>query len=272
VVRNRLKLRPRRSTERWNSLARLPRAASLPIQLDRDFALRALEEALDAELEKLYSEVPDWEMQLLRSGGRRLIREWLRREFSSRELWPKEGLRMNVGFGSEGLNADMPGGVRLEGHLAAVSKHKGYSVAHLYESGVRDAKNLTDVERLYYGLHFLALHERGREGAIEIESMRGRRELMVLTRSGGEVSGQVQDALSVVDLSTSDDPVQSKREFFGRVKELLRTAAEVIREGRVEPVKGDHCDFCDYGELCRRARAYGEDESPFGDDEAGEDV
>jgi hypothetical protein len=226
----------------------------------------ALIDALESELDTLYAEVPEWEMQLLRAGGRRLIREWLRREFRSRELWPKDMIRLNEEFGSDWLNGTMPGGVRLGGNLPAISRHKSYSIAHLYESGVRDAKNLTDVERLYFGLHFLALHESGREGAIELESMRGKRELMVLTRGGGEVSGQIQESLSVVDLSTADDPVQSKREFYGKVKDLLRIAVERIREGRADPIKGDHCDFCDYGELCRRSRAFGEDDSPFGED------
>ncbi|WP_144240990.1 PD-(D/E)XK nuclease family protein [Fimbriimonas ginsengisoli] len=274
ALRHRLHLRVRRRGARWQSLRKLPQASGLVGKESREHAEHALIEALQAELDSLYSEVPDWEMQLLRAGGRRLIREWLRREFRSREMWPKEigSIRGNVAFGADGLRDAMPGGVLLEGVVPAVSRHQRYSVAHLYGSGARDPKNLTEVEKLYYGLYFLALHESGREGALEIESMRGKRELVVLTRAGGPVNGFAQDGLSVVDLATADDPALSKKIFFDDVKRALKRAVERIYDSRVDAMKGDHCDWCDYGELCRRSRAFGEEDSPFGTDVVFEDV
>lgn len=268
VLRHRLRLRVRRPAARWQSLRKLPQAAGLLSKATYQEAEQALIVALDAELDALYSDVPEWEMQLLRAGGRRLIKDWMRREFRSRETWPKEAgsVRGNVAFGQEGLRDQMPGGILLDGIIPAVSRHQRYSVAHLYGSGARDPKNLSEVEKLFFGLHFLALHEAGREGAIEIESMRGKRELMVLTRAGGPVNGHVQDGLAVVDLATADDPGVSKKVFFEEVKRSLRRAADRILEANVEAIKGDHCDWCDYGELCRRSRAFGEEESPFGRD------
>jgi hypothetical protein len=274
ALRHRLHLRVRRRGTRWQSLRKLPQAAGLLGQSTRPQAEHALIEALNAELDKLYSDVPDWEMQLLRSGGRRLIREWLRREFRAREVWPKEpeSVKANAAFGGEGLRDAMPGGILLEGVVPAISRHQRYSVAHLYGSGARDPKNLSEVEKLYYGLYFLALHETGREGALEIESMRGKRELVVLTRAGGPVNGHVQDGLSVVDLATADDPALSKKIFFDDVKRALRRAVERIYDSRIDAMKGDHCDWCDYGELCRRSRAFGEEDSPFGADVVFEDA
>lgn len=268
VMRHRLRLRVHRPGARWQSLRKLPQAAGLLGQESEKQAESALIMALDAELDSLYSEVPEWEMQLLRAGGRRLIRDWMKREFRSRDTWPKEpgSVRGNVSFGQAGLRDQMPGGVQLKGTVAGVSRHQNYSVVHLNGSSARDPKNLTEVEKLYYGLHYLAVHENGREGALEIESMRGKRELLVLSRAGGPVNGHVQDGLSVVDLATSDDPAQSRKEFYEEVKKALRRAMERIYRSSVEAIKGDHCDWCDFGELCRRSRAFGEEDSPFGRD------
>ncbi|MGV3616225.1 MAG: PD-(D/E)XK nuclease family protein [Fimbriimonas sp.] len=273
-IRHRIRVPVRRRQNRWQSLRKLPQVSGLIGQTTMAAAESALIQALDAELDTLYADVSEWEMQLLRAGGQRLIRDWLRREFRARETWAKDpaSVRRNVNFGDEGLRDKMPGGVEIDGQVAAISKFQGYSVAHLYGSGARDPKNLTEVEKLFYGLYFLALHEAGREGALEIESMSGKRELVVLSRWGGPVNGHVQDGLSVVDLSTADDPSVSRRVFFEDVKRALKRAVERVRDARIDAMKGDHCDWCDYGELCRRSRAFGEEDSPFGRDVVFDDV
>lgn len=274
AIRHRIRVPVRRRQNRWQSLRKLPQAAGLIAQPNLKAAESALIQALDAELDTLYADVSEWEMQLLRAGGQRLIRDWLRREFRARETWAKDptSVRSNVNFGEPGLRDTMPGNVPVDGQVAAVSKFQGYSVAHLYGSSPRDAKNLTEVETLYYGLFFLALHEPGREGALEIESMTGKRELLLLSRQGGVVVGHVQDGLSVVDLSKADDPAVSRRVFFEDVKRALKRAVERVRDARIDAMKGDHCDWCDYGELCRRSRAFGEEDSPFGRDVVFDDV
>jgi hypothetical protein len=274
AVRHRLHVPVRRRQNRWQSLRKLPQVAGLLGQPSMQAAESALIQALDAELDLLYADVSEWEMQLLRAGGQRLIKDWLRREFRSRATWPKDptSVRTAANFGDPGLRDTMPGNVPVKGEVAAVSKFQGYSVGHLYGSSPRDAKNLTEVEKLYYGLYFLALHEPGREGALEIESMSGKRELLLLSRSGGMVAGHVQDGLSVVDLSVADDPTVSRKVFFEDVKRALKRAVERVREARIDAMKGDHCDWCDYGELCRRSRAFGEEDSPFGRDVVFDDV
>lgn len=274
AIRHRIKVPVRRRQNRWQSLRKLPQAAGLLGQPSMKAAESALIQALDAELDTLYADVSEWEMQLLKAGGQRLIRDWLRREFRARETWAKDpaSVRTNVKFGDPGLRDTMPGNVPVDGQVAAVSKLQNYSVAHLYGSSPRDAKNLTEVEKLYYGLFFLALHDPSREGALEIESMSGKRELLLLSRSGGVVAGHVQDGLSVIDLSTADDPSVSRRVFFEDVKRALKRAVERVKDARIDAMKGDHCDWCDYGELCRRSRAFGEEDSPFGRDVVFDDV
>jgi hypothetical protein len=82
----------------------------------------------------------------------------------------------------------------------------------------------------------------------------------------------VADGLQVVDLAVSDDLNSSKKSFYSDVKKALASAVQRILEGRVDATKGEHCDWCDYGELCRRSRGFGEDDSPFGIDQEFDDV
>lgn len=269
LSRHRLKLRPKRTAARWASLRSLPHLATLPRHATEEQAERALMEALDAHLDSLYSEVPGWEMQLLRSGGRRLIQDWVRREFRARRIWPKndDSVKVNVGFGTQGLRDALWNGLKLAGVVPAVSEIDNLRVAHLYSGSAREGDKLTDTDRMYLGVYLASLHAPGKEVAVEMESMSGRRTLYTLTRAGSrQLTGDVGLGLSVVDLAELDDPVVAKKQFYDGVKRQVSQAALRIRDGAVEVTPGDHCDWCDYGELCRRSRAFGEEDSPFGAD------
>jgi hypothetical protein len=268
VARRRLKLRPKRHQARWASLRRLPQIAEIASRNLADVK-GALFAALDSVLDETSSDVPDWELQLLRSGGARLISDWVLREGMAREKWPKDGNSVRAGvFFGDGLNETMPKKLaKLSGSLAAVSELQGYRVGHLYVSKAPDGRELEETEKLYYGLHFLGLHQQGYEPALEIETMSGERQLMLLNRKPRPALSSIQPHLKTVDLATIDDPALWKRTFYDQVTELLRRAVLKINSGSVEPIKGDHCDWCDYGELCRRSARFSEDDSPFGSDE-----
>jgi hypothetical protein len=272
VARRRLKLSPRRRRERWAGLQGLPAAADLMRKETPEEAEAALEGALAAELDRLGPEIPEWELRLLESGGRRLIRGWVRREFVAREVWPKVAgsLQTHVRFGDGPLRAEMPGGIRLDGGVPAVSQLRGYGVVHLYSRGVAKPDEMPPAERLYLGLHLLAARERDREPALEVETMDGGRSLVVLDRhAGGVLTGRVDAGLQVVDLGQAETPLEAHRRFFEEFKGELRLAASRVRGGEVVPTPGPHCDWCDFGELCRRSKNFGEDEeSPFGRDDA----
>jgi hypothetical protein len=273
-VRRNLELYSNRPYSRWNRLRSLPLSVQLIGTRTAEAAQAALEQALEVELDQLYTDVPDWELALMRSGGHRLIKQWVAREFRSREVWPKaeESLRQNARFGEEGLRDKMPGDVPIKGSVAAISTLGGYNVVHLYESrppqkGGPFGETLSDTDTLYYGLHLIARWERDRATAIEVETMTGDRTLMLLPRASGRApTGRVQDGLQVMDLAEDDDPGRAVRGFHQQVKAKLSLAVKRIRETDISPIQGDHCMWCEYGELCRRSREYGEDESPFGVD------
>jgi ATP-dependent helicase/nuclease subunit B len=269
VARDRLKLKPKRHTARWASLQRLPQAAKMATQSSAADTERALELALESALDEMVSDIPDWELQLLRTGGRRLIQEWVRREMRSRERWPKdeESVKTNVYFGA-GLNDMMPKRLaRLSGVVPAVSEMQGYRVGHLYVSRAPDNRELSDTDKLYYGLHFLSLYEKGTEPALEIETMAGERQMLLLSRKPKPFLPSEQPHIKAVDLATIDDPVLWKESFYRSVTKLLEEAMRNIRSGSVEPKRGEHCTWCDYGELCRRSALFSETDSPFGEDE-----
>lgn len=275
LSRHVMKLRVKRRSSRWGSLRKLPQVAQILAKDDLADAERAMMVALNAELDQLYADVPDWEMQLLRTGGRRLIRDWLHREKRSREEWTKnpDSTRANVSFGTHGIRDTMPAGEKVEGAIAGISKLGNYNVAHIYGSVPDDPKKLKEPQLLYIGLHLLAICEPGRESAVEIESNSSKRSLLVLGRSGSiALPSSVVDGLQVLDLATEDEIPRAKRKFYDEVRKHLAEAVKRIYEVNVQTISGDHCGLCDYGELCRRAYGFGEEESPFGEDRETEDV
>ncbi len=266
AARHRLNLRPNRREQRWHRLRSLPQAARLAAAPDADSAKKALEEALEAELDALASEVPEWEIPLLRAGGKRLVADWLRREFAARRLWPMDegSLRLNVAFGEEGIRSAMPLGVTLSGVAPAVSRFGATKTMHLYAGSVPLVKDLTEADRLFYGLHLLSLYEPGAAVQLEVESTGGRRTRLRLDR--GSVARRPAEGLDMEWLVDEDDRDLARRVFFEGVKDSLRHALRTVQHGDMRPTPGDPCDTCDYGELCRRSRLFGEDDSPFGAD------
>ncbi len=275
VAKYRLGLRAKRRTERWNSLRKIPLSVQLLAKHDLDDAERILIGALEAELDHLYARVPEWELQLLRSGGQRLVKGWIDRERGSRDIWKKDAgtLRTNVAFGTHGVKKEMPKNVTLEGMIPGISRLGNYNVAHIYGSAPLAPKKIQDPEKLYFGLYYLAMHEPGRGGAIELESMGGKRTLMLLGRNATDsYAANVAEGLQIMDLSTEDDVTKFRIEFYQSVKQLLAEASERIASGRIDPTPGEHCERCEFGEICRRSLGFGELESALGLEDSEDDV
>jgi hypothetical protein len=267
-----LGLRPERLRARWFSLVRLPQAAGLIQAGSSEEAMLSLEAELDKHLDTMYSEIPEWEIALLRSGGKRLAREWVEREFAARKIWPKEEVHAEMRFGEGGLLDVLPNIVpKLRGSVSGMSRTGGYSVVHLVETSgpakvYGAGSELTDQDKLYYGLHFLANWDKNSKGAIEIETMAGERILMLLPRlPGANLPARIQDGLRVIDLGGGEDS-GGPRVFFKDVKDLAREAVARIEKVDVRAIRGDHCAWCDYGELCRNSSEFGEEDSPFADE------
>jgi hypothetical protein len=149
--------------------------------------------------------------------------------------------------------------------VPATSQFGNYNVAHVYRTTAPENKDLSELERLYFGIHLLGLYDRNRMAAVEVESQTGKRTLLVLGRDpGASLPSFVQDGLHVIDLATADDPLIARKDFYDKVRELLKVAHERIMSGAIEAIPGEHCFYCGFGELCRRSQFFSEEESLFG--------
>jgi hypothetical protein len=89
---------------------------------------------------------------------------------------------------------------------------------------------------------------------------------MLLPRMPGtNLSARVQEGLKVLDLGGGEDS-GGERVFHKEVRDLAREAVRRIQGVDVRAIRGDHCTWCDYGELCRQSQEFGEEDSPFVDD------
>ena len=269
----RLHLYPERDRRRWYQLRSLPQKARLNLQPNEEAARNALHGALETHLDEMRPHVTSGELKLLRQGGLRMIEEWIEREFCARQIWHKDegSVRTNIAFGSNDLKGDLPRVGPVEGSVAGVSTMGGYKVVHLMESSPpkldkAEPLGLKPRDLLYYGGHLMASFEKGKTPALEVESMSGGRRLVVMNRrEDTPLDSSVEEGLEVLDLSGNADSTSVSEVFFRHVKDLLEQAGKAIRTLDVQATNGDHCEFCDYGELCRNSQVFGEQDSPFED-------
>ncbi|RYG35977.1 hypothetical protein EON81_11090, partial [bacterium] len=262
-ARHRLKLRPTSGRARWYALRALPASVGLADLPDAEAARSALLGALRSELDGLRPFVEDWEMRALESGGHRMIRDFVRNEFNAREAWPRVSVQTNVPFGQEGVRGDVMG-LKLEGTIPAISEIGGYRMAHLYTGGPGTSK-LTDEQKLLYGVYASTLlRQRGDKAALEFDKGSGNREIVFFGDSPRAVSGPKKEGLAKYSLAQDYPEADFVDAFLKELKILLQRSLANIREGRITPQPGEHCDQCGYGELCRRHRGFS--------DEAGFDV
>ncbi len=272
AFKRRLGLRPPRKVDHWYLLAQLPQAAGLPAIATREAAMERLGEVWTERLGELEAELQPQESTLMHAGARRLFGQWVEREFDARALWPKQPgtVRPHAAFGGAGMAGELPvagTSLKLKGAVTAVSKMGPYRVAHLMSarSSIVDAKtadSLSDPDRLELGLYLWALSGDASSVAVEAESILGDRTLFLLPRSAEfELSANVKGRLRVVDLGEPGA-------FFPEVRALLARAVEVARSGDSAPSPGSHCAYCDFGEICRNAEGFGEQEALFDGDPA----
>lgn len=266
-----LRLYPERDRRRWYQLRHLPQSARLSIQPDAKAAKESLQSLLASELEDMRPHVTPSEFELMRQGGERLITDWVKREFRAREVWPKDrgSQRPMVAFGSDAIREDLPRVGKVAGSVAGTSRMGPYKVIHMVESNTpsQDKSSLLglkDRDALYYGIHLMAGYEKNSALALEVESMSGGRKLMMLPRlEEPPIIGDVASGLETVALSSTGEAQVTTEIFFEKVKDLIAKASKAIREVDVQASPGDHCSFCDHGELCRQSAEFGESESPF---------
>jgi CRISPR/Cas system-associated exonuclease Cas4 (RecB family) len=152
-------------------------------------------------------------------------------------------------------------GARLKGRVDGVSRLGDLNVAYMFWSrGI--PKNMTEHDEFLFGLHMIALYEKGRAPALEIDSTSGLRYLVLVRRPLGiEISSPESKGLKIVDMSKVNEPLAYQNDLFLSTEHRLADVMSTLRQGIVDARSGDHCASCEYGELCRRSQEFGEEEA-----------
>ena len=263
-ARDQLKLRPSRRLQLWNRLLDLPITAELALQSDRPAAEQALLGALEELVDTQVGRLADWELAVIRSGGRRMIADWVDREFRARDLWPRRGIRVNVPVGTPGVLNKAASDVTLTGTVPALGQMGPYALARLYESSAPDrlGRESNDANFLYYALWSVIAQGDSSATAIEVETLGHARRLFVLPRLAGPLPSDKEHGLFAAAVTTvEEDVVKSVK---SRARGLVRLAVDRARNAVVTPTpSADHCPGCGFGELCRRSAEFGESDDPF---------
>lgn len=268
-----LNLRAAQMSRRWAGLRQIPIRAKLASQPNPESAREAMLVALEEEVTRIIPDCTDWEIAGFRAGGIRQINEWIEREFATRKVWPLGAVRHDVPL------AEVAPGVGFEklgygGIAPAVTDSSNYHVVHLYEGGFPDIEDngfRDDADLIYFGLYMLASYRpETRSMAIDIESLRDGRRLIVIPRLG-KLAAQHDQRLTVKDISPSDQPLEAVKLFSKQVKAAADRAKAQLRTLSVTPTPGPHCTWCDLGELCRRSAKFSEEIDPFDRGEAYDD-
>lgn len=270
-----LDLAPNRRRSRWHHLYALPGQTGLATSPTPEQAEQALEDRLKSETDRLFAETATHDLALIRSGGNRLVGEWIEREFASRSLWARGAVIDTPSFERGDLRSKLKGDggfIYLKGEYPALSMRDGYRVLHLFrasepwdESGIREDEpwyRLKKRHQFEIGLLFLALGDPGSRVGVDIDSASGARNLFLSPRAEQQFrSDQLKGfRVTVIDVDRMKD--------IGRdVMKLVKQATNRIRTASVDPTPGEHCRTCEFGELCRRSMEFGEEVDPFEQDE-----
>lgn len=262
-ARDQLNLRPERRRQVWNRLLELPLRADLAIQPDRETAATALEAALDELLDGHVGRLAEWELAVIRSGGKRMVADWVDREFRARDLWPRRDIRTSVDIAGPGIVNKAARDVTLAGRIPALARMGPYSMARLYETSAPDrlGRDTDDATFLYYALWAVIAQAGAEAAALEIETLGHVRRLFVLPRQPGPLASDRDRGLVAAAVTSEDDVVRSVN---ARARDLVRLAVGRVRGSLVMPTpSAEHCPGCAYGELCRRSAEFGETDDPF---------
>lgn len=272
LASNRLELRAHRPQSRWNRLLDLPKQVSLPAQPDHLTAIARMTERLDELVDDMAGETTPEDLAMMRLGGRRLISEWVAREFEARERWGRGQAYPGVSF-EEGLRSRFKTRdgqtLELSGKFAGMSEISDHKVINLFMAhdpvAEADADNvhekLRESDRFEMGMVLAAIPPAKAGVGLEVDVLGQQRRLFLTPRPTPPPS-----VTANLKLTTFDE--EERRDWIRFVEEQVRIALRRLSEPDVEARPGDEtCRFCDTGELCRRAHDFGEIPDPFVDGE-----
>lgn len=266
-VETQLRLRPTQSREWYQALRNLPTRALLMNAESPDVAKDRLEEALATWLEEKRFEIPEWEVEIIKSAADRLIESWIEREFKARDLWRTQPgqFRFGVSYAKDPKVMSRLG-IELDETVPAIHEGAYGRTLHLYKPRAvkADFKKPEEFQKMMetYGPLFCASHTTGTETRIEVDGLNNRRTMLRFEKPE-DSPNRVDTGLRVEAVNILNFGDLNRNQFFALVKEHINQAKAVAAAGKMEARPGDHCEFCTLGDLCRRSQTFGEQSDPF---------
>lgn len=272
VFSNRLKVTTPQRFLGLRSLFVLPVRAGLSTSRTEEFARESMARELEARIDELYPQIEPWEVGLLASAGRRLIDEWVTREFEAREAWQlkPEHTRVSVPFDATGVNGELPirkTTVKLKGRVPTLSQNEMVSIATTYETSdpLLFEESLVRQDSLArFGLMLLATFDKTKINAIAVDistanETGSKRQLYVLEDGTDINMPRVKGVISV--------HYRRMKEFLEPAKDVIKLGLDSLSIGDIRAKPSDACRHCGYGELCRVSKSFGEMSKDGGEDE-----
>ncbi|MEQ1823282.1 MAG: hypothetical protein ABL949_12285 [Fimbriimonadaceae bacterium] len=262
---SRLKVQPNRDQYRWRKLIDIPMEVNLTGIGDRGVAQSVLSQAAEMKLAELFGESSPHDLSLMRAGVQRLIAEWIEREFVAREAW---GSASNIRVRAHSTESPFRSKIKLrdgqtielEFQAPIVSRRGDFDVAHLFTSRdpIEPTKDrghdappweFTEQSSLEILSLLLMRSDRTRGTAVEIDHRDGRR--LIHFPSAGLPARRNENVIP--------HALDSRQDHVSELVNKVEEAVAIVCEPSILPRPGDACNFCDFGELCRRHIQFPED-------------
>jgi len=264
---SKLGLKPTQAREWYQALRNLPNRALLMNAETPEIAKERLQEALGSWLQEKRFEIPEWEVEVIKSAADRLIESWIEREFKARDLWRTQDGQFRFGVslaGNEKVANRL--GIELDETIPAIHEGPYGRTLHLYKPRALKAefKRPEDYQKMVeaYGPVFCAVHTTGTETRIEVDGLNNRRTMLRFEKPM-DSPNRVDTNLKVESVNILNFGEVNRNQFFAMVKDHVNQAKAVAASGKMEAKPGDHCEFCTLGDLCRRSQTFGEQSDPF---------
>lgn len=248
---------PARTTDFWGYLLRVPERANLLTAPDRESAERAMGAAFAEVLDGIKPLLPQWELDLLTHGSDRVFRQWIDREFASRELWSRNPLDTRLG----GKLADIGNHAIYDDKLAGVTDANGIRTIHLYRRHAPDKLQKQNRDGLFleYGAMIETAWANVHEVRVEVEGLGDHRTLFVY-QPEDEYPPSSNDDLKVINLGRGE---ATREELRTQLKDLFGKGLVRAKNADMTATPGDFCTRCQVSDLCRRAQGASEEEDIF---------
>lgn len=250
-MRYRLRLRGPLNTRLRSVLPKIAEKARVPMAATPEQALSSLEQALQFWIEEHYADLERFERKLLEAAAKRYFPGLIEREFEARERWKRQPEKTMAGveLGERGLQGEFSENqtlvrLRFTAPFLADAEYGSRIITFSNEEPPVDDEEVG----LPYLLMDYVQKKRSRLTTVEVDVTRGKRILLYSGPSDDQHSEKAHPYY-LRPLFKGNDRAQ-----FPRIRRAAAEAVRLWQTHTMVPQPGDACNYCAYGDVCRRSR------------------